>query len=73
MKLLNQEEDKDHTEKAITFNNCTSSKSGNRVTDVKMNTSGQGSGRFLSHSDLQPKYLNNDCIKFCILKVVLAQ
>ena len=42
-----------------------------RVMAGKRSHNAWGNGTFLPHSELQPKYLKNDCIKLCIKKVVL--
>ena len=43
-----------------------------RVAGKEMNTNGLGVDKVVSLSDLQPKYLKNDCIKLRITKVELA-
>ena len=71
IQLLNWEEDKDHIVKVIHFHDNTPDRVANRsVTDREINI-GKGFGEFLPHSDLGRGYLKNDCLKFCITKVVL--
>jgi TNF receptor-associated factor 4 len=68
VKLLNQEEDKDHVTKTVKFIESEQQEDCQRVTTDGPST-GQGYGQFLPHTKLQPKYLKNDCIKLCIKKV----
>ena len=70
VKLVNQEEDKDHVVKMIDFTDSRVQISHERVREGEYG-SGMGYGQFLSHTELQPKYLKNDCIKFCIKRVEL--
>ena len=67
IRLVNQEEDKDNIVKTITFNESTPQI---RCQRVKADEPPLGCGcNFLSLTELQPKYLKNDCIKLCIKKV----
>ena len=65
IKLVNQEEDKDHTVEKIRF---TKPIYGRRVMTDKP-SGGYGCGQFLPFTKLQPKYLKNDCIKLCVKEV----
>jgi hypothetical protein len=69
VKLVNQEEDKDHVVKTVHFTTSLSDKSCNRVIAGDRASSGPGYSRFLSLTRLRPKYLKNDCIKLCIKRV----
>ena len=64
IQLVNQEEDIDHVTK--TFYSRSAGKRCERVMSKKHIDNAWGIGRFLSHAELQPKYLKNDCIKFYI-------
>ena len=59
IKLMNQEEDKDHVVKTASFTSSTPIKG-------KRFSTGHGYSQFLPLTELQPKYMKNDCIKFCI-------
>ena len=72
VQLVDQEEDKDHI-KVVPFNDLTSDKNTKRVTKGERNCLGLGLAKLLLLSDLQPKYLKNNCIKLRIIKVVLPQ
>ena len=68
-KLMNQEEDSDHvikTANSMEVPDCCS-----RVMTDERTDNAWGLVKYLSHADLQPKYLKNDCIKLCIKKVEL--
>ena len=69
IKLLNQEDDKDHVIKTINFNSSTLEKCCQRVMTKERASYAHGYGVFLPLTELQPKYLKNDCIKLCIKKV----
>ena len=43
-----------------------------RVVGAEVNSNGRGKAKVVPLSDLQPKYLKNDCIKLVIIKVVLT-
>ena len=69
IKLLNQEEDKDHIVDVVSYaeapdNSCQRVTIGNRNIPL-------GFGDFLPHTELQPKYLKNDHIKLCIKRVAI--
>ena len=70
VKLVNQEEDKDHVVETIDFTNSIVQKGCERVM-VGQYGVGTGYGQFLPLTELQPKYLKNDCIKLCIKRVEL--
>ena len=70
VKLVNQEEDKDHVVETTNFTSSTQEKFCQRVMGEGPG-SGWGKGKFLSHTKLQPKYLKNNCIRLCIKKVKL--
>ena len=69
VKLVNQEQNEDHVVKIINFTSNTPEEYCERVMIEGQPGRGWGHGQFLSLSELQPKYLKNDCIKFCIKKV----
>ena len=67
IRLVNQEEDQDNIVKTIKF---TESISQIHCQRVKTGEPSSGCGcSFLPLTELQPKYLKNDCIKLCIKKV----
>ena len=68
VKLMNQEEDKNHIVETICFTGSTQ-KSNQRVTAKERSDCVLGFGQFLPLTELQPKYLKNNCIKFCIKSV----
>ena len=69
IELVNQEEDRDHVIK--TFHSRKTGWRCERVTTKERINNGWGTGQFLSHAELQPKYLKNDCIKFYVKKIDL--
>ena len=71
--LMNQEEDDDHVVKTVPFNENTPDEYTIRVTGKEMNDCGWGNAKVLPLSELEPKYLKNNCIKLSITKVVLAR
>ena len=71
VKLVNQEEDKDHVVKTVNFTSSISQKCCERVMVDGKCGKGQGYNQFLPLTRLQPKYLKNGCIKLCIKKVQL--
>ena len=68
VKLVDQEEHKDHVVKKICFAHTSSAsdKSCNRVITEERASNGTGYGQFLSLAELRPKYLKNNSIKLCI-------
>ena len=70
--LMNQEEDKDHVVKTVYFNENTGDHVAGRVTGRERSSNGRGRADVHSFSELEPKYLKNNCIKLCITKVVLT-
>ena len=72
IKLVNQEEDKDHIVYPTEFNSDTPNKTCRRVMiEGYAADNGWGFAEFLPHTKLQPKYLKNECIKLCIKTVEL--
>jgi hypothetical protein len=69
IKLANQEEDRDHV--IQTFYSRDAGERCERVMTKERINNGWGIGRFLSHAELQPKYLKNNCIILCIRKIDL--
>jgi TNF receptor-associated factor 4 len=67
IRLVNREKDKDHIVKILWFTEDVL-QSCQRVMTVEP-SAGQGNGRFFPHTELQPKYLKNDCIKLFIKKL----
>ena len=70
--LMNQMEDKDHVVKTVDFTERTPDKYAIRVTGRERNDYGWGHKTVLRLSELEPKYLKNGCVKFCITKVVFT-
>ena len=73
IQLLNQEEDKDHVVEIADFTDHTPDKYSKRVSKGEQSLFGWGYPNFLPHTDLEPKYLKNDCLKFRISKILLIQ
>ena len=71
VQLVDQEEDKGHVVKTIIFDEKSPTKSTNRVIETMRADEVQGYNKFLSHTDLQPKFIKDDCIKLRIKKVEL--
>ena len=69
IQLLSQEGDKGHHSKTVTYNDDTLDTASNRVVDRERAALGWGYSRFSPHNELAPKYLRNDCLKFCVNKV----
>ena len=69
IKVANQEEDRDHVIQIVRSRNAGGRCE--RVMTTERINNGWGIGQFLSHAELQPKYLKNDCIKFYIKKIDL--
>jgi TNF receptor-associated factor 4 len=69
VKLVDQEEDRDHV--IETFYSGNASERCERVMTRQRIENGWGIGQFLSHAELQPKYLKNNCIKLCVKKIDL--
>ena len=67
IKLLNQEEDKDHVTRLLSYVKAPEAYC-QRVTMGNCGF-GWGVGRFLPLTKLQPRYLKNDRIKLCVKKV----
>ena len=68
IQLLNQDRNEGHHTKTIDFDNDKAGESGNRVTEGEESNSKGGCHRYISHADLQPKYLNiNNCLNFRII------
>ena len=70
IQVLNQEDDKGHHTKIA---NCTESSAPHAGRVMKGNRSliPLGFHSFISHTDLRPNYLKNDCLKLRVKKVVL--
>ena len=71
IKLVNQEEDRDHVVETISFTRSTPDKHCERVTTGGRSRNGWGRHKFFPLTKLQPKYLKNDCIRLCVRKVEL--
>ena len=69
IKLVDQKKDRDHV--IETFYSSSAGERCERVMTKERVNNGWGTGRFLSHAELQPKYLKRNCIKFCIKKIDL--
>ena len=69
--LVDQEGDKDHIKQVVQFDDHIPDRVTKRISEGERNSAGWGHFTLLPLSDLQPKYLKNDCIKLRIVKVVL--
>ena len=67
VKLVNQEEDRDHV--VETLYSINARERCERVMSEDRIENGWGIGRFLPHAELQPKYLKDDCIKLHVKKI----
>ena len=72
VRLLNQEEDRDHVVKTIDFNDTASDESICRVIGRERAGRGRGNRKIFPLSELKPRYLKYDCIKLSVNKVVLS-
>jgi TNF receptor-associated factor 4 len=70
VRLVNQEDDRDHTIITLDFGNAPS-ECCERVLTKKRNKNVYGFHKVLLHAELQPKYLKNNCIKLCIKNIDL--
>ena len=68
VKLTNQEEGVDHLVKTVSFTSSIPQEYCQRVMDEGPGR-GWGYGQFIPLTELQPKYLKDDCIKLCIKRV----
>ena len=73
--LLDQEggEDCKDLVKVVPFDEKTPDANCTRVVGKEVNVSGVGFPKIVTLSDLQPKYLKNDCMKLSIKKIVLTR
>ena len=73
--LLDQEGGKDRKDlvKVVPFDDIVSDEYCTRVVGREVYRSGLGNAKLVPLSDLQPKYLKNDCIKVVVIKVMLTQ
>ena len=72
VQLLNQEGSRGHCTKVVHFNDRTPDGVGCRVTEGTLASgSGLGFPMFVSHADLRPKLLKNNCLRFQISKIKL--
>ena len=69
VKLVNQEEDSDHVVKTVDFTSSVPQEYCCKRVMAEGSGRGWGYGQFLPLTELQPKYLKNDCIKLCIKRV----
>ena len=69
IKLMNQEEDKDHIVQTAKYQKSLSEEYFTRVMEEERSSKVWGIFNFLPLTKLKPKYLKNDCIKLCIKKV----
>ena len=63
-----------HSTKVVNFCDGSSDGVGSRVTEEVVGVasgSGLGYAKFISHDDLRPKLLKNDCLRLCMSKVKL--
>ncbi len=71
LQLLSQSGDKRHHKVPITFDASTPDHCRSRVLDQPDGEPGSnrwGKTKFIPHSELTPKYLQNDCLMFCVKK-----
>ena len=66
IRLLNQERDEEHYDRIVHFRLPESTA---RVTSSLYAPKGEGISMFISHADLVPRYLKNDCLQFCICNI----
>ncbi len=71
IQLLDQVNGKDHRKGTIAYDDKTPNMHGSRMTDGKTPKAGWGYLKFIAHSELEPKYLQNDTLLFQIHKVEL--
>ena len=74
IQLLNQNGERVHCTKTVSFNDRAPAGVGSRVSQGTVGVasgSGLGFPKFVSHNDLRPKLLKNDCLRFRIAKVKL--
>ena len=64
--LLNQANDEGHYDMIIKFSTAGGGDTASRVTQGEISKKSRGCHKLISHSDLCPKYLKNDCLKFRI-------
>ena len=66
--LLNQEDvGEDYESGTIDFSDLDAKRANRRVEKGERATCGGGFGRFISHTQLVPQYLKNDCLRVCVL------
>ena len=65
IQLLSQEQGT-HFTKTFDYSSYLAKDGGERITKGDRSTKKCGFSMFISHSNLQPNYLKNDCLKFCI-------
>ena len=71
IKLVNQEEDRSHIVRVAKYLRSIPEVAYARVEKDEPSVLGWGIPQFLPLTELQPKYLKNDCIKLCIKAVHL--
>ncbi|MCG8625215.1 MAG: hypothetical protein MJE68_24860, partial [Proteobacteria bacterium] len=69
-KLMNQEEDSDHVLDTAS-SQYVPLRCKRVMTEGRPDDNAWGIPEFSPHTELQPKYLKNDCIKFCLKKIDL--
>ena len=69
LQLLNQLGDYEHLVKTLPVTDYAVDKFCNRVISGERSPSGWGIPDFISHRNLLPKYLQNDCLKVCVQEV----
>ena len=70
--MLVDQEGEDHIEKVARFHSMMPEDASKRVVTVERNDTGLGSTIVVALSDLQPKYLKNDCIKLHVVRIELT-
>ena len=69
IQLLNQEQTKEHSTNRVDFNVDHFGMLGERVKRGRESKIKYGASMFISHDNLRPKYLKNDCLIFRIVKI----
>ena len=68
IQLLNQETDAEHYTECITYGGAPDQVAG-RVMDDKRLVKPWGMMKFIAHKSVLPKFVNDDCLKLCVLKL----
>ena len=69
IQLLNQEANMEHYTECISYHDGTPDQMAGRVMEERRSAKPWGKVKFIAHRDVLPKFVKNDCIKFCVSKV----